>query len=198
MWVTLRDAGRGVIPSGALWQFDAYAWYFPYVNERLRRLDRARDDLVLAEWDRVSKRTGVTYDAIVNPRGASLMARTIHAAIDGAADDQRPPALPPGGCDRPVVVQPQERDHVVGVLLGADGPRRPPRARKHVVGPDPPRLQQLVAHALGKGDVGEPVAVHVAQLAPPEPELDPPKLWARAVTPGQAVTAAAMRPQVLP
>jgi lysophospholipase L1-like esterase len=92
VWVTLREAGRGVIPSGALWQFDAYAWYFPYVNERLRRLDRARDDLVLAEWDRVSKRTGVTYDAIhLNPRGASLMARTIHAAIDGAADDQRPP-----------------------------------------------------------------------------------------------------------
>ena len=83
-------------PLRGLWQFDAYAWYFPYVNERLRRLDRARDDLVLAEWDRVSKRTGVTYDAIhVNPRGASLMARTIHAAIDGAADDQRPPRTRP-------------------------------------------------------------------------------------------------------
>ena len=88
----LREAGRGVIPAGALWQYDAYAWYFPYVNERLRRLDRARDDLVLAEWDRVSKRTGITYDAIhLNPRGAALMARTIHAAIDGAADAQRPP-----------------------------------------------------------------------------------------------------------
>ncbi len=81
--MTLRDAGRGVIPSGALWQFDDYAWYFPYVNERLRRLDRIRDDLVLAEWDRVSKRTGVTYDAIhLNPRGAALMARTIRAAIE--------------------------------------------------------------------------------------------------------------------
>jgi lysophospholipase L1-like esterase len=92
VWVTLREAGRGVIPSGALWQFDAYSWYFPYVNERLRRLDRARDDLVLAEWDRVSKRTGVTYDAIhLNPRGAGLMARTIQAAIEDAADAQRPP-----------------------------------------------------------------------------------------------------------
>ncbi len=92
VWVTLREAGRAVIPSGALWQYDAYAWYFPYVNERLRRLDRERDDLVLAEWDRVSKRTGVTYDAIhLNPRGAELMARTIHDAIDGAADAQRPP-----------------------------------------------------------------------------------------------------------
>ena len=92
VWVTLREAGRGVIPSGALWQYDAYAWYFPYVNERLRRLDRARDDLVLAEWDRVSKRVGITYDAIhLNPRGAALMARTIRTAIEAAAEAQRPP-----------------------------------------------------------------------------------------------------------
>jgi hypothetical protein len=92
VWVTLREAGRGVIPARALWQHDDYAWYFPYVNERLRRLDRQRADLVLAEWDRVSKRTGVTYDAIhLNPRGAALMARTIHAAIDGAAAAQTPP-----------------------------------------------------------------------------------------------------------
>jgi hypothetical protein len=39
VWVTLRDARRSVIPSSALWQHDRYAWYFPYVNERLRRLD---------------------------------------------------------------------------------------------------------------------------------------------------------------
>lgn len=92
VWVTLRDAGRGVIPSRALWQFDDYSWYFPYVNERLRRLDRARDDLVLADWARASRRTGVTYDAIhLNPRGAQLMARTIHAAIDDAARAQTPP-----------------------------------------------------------------------------------------------------------
>lgn len=63
-WVTQREAGRGVIPSRALWQLDAYSWYFPYVNERLRRPDRQRAALVLAEWDRVSRRTGVTYDAI--------------------------------------------------------------------------------------------------------------------------------------
>jgi hypothetical protein len=92
VWITLRDAGRGVIPSRALWQFDAYAWYFPYVNERLRRLDRRRDDLVLADWARVSKRTGVTYDAIhLNPAGARLMARTIRAAVEQAASAQRRP-----------------------------------------------------------------------------------------------------------
>jgi len=60
VWVTLREAGRAVIPSGALWQYDAYAWYFPYVNERLRRLDGRRDDLVLADWAAVSRRAGIT------------------------------------------------------------------------------------------------------------------------------------------
>jgi hypothetical protein len=92
VWVTLREAGRAVIPSRALWQHDAYAWYFPYVNERLRRLDRRRDDLVLADWAAVSKRRGITYDAIhLNPDGGRLMARTIRRAVDRAARAQTPP-----------------------------------------------------------------------------------------------------------
>jgi len=92
VWVTLREAGRAVIPSRALWQHDAYAWYFPYVNERLRRLDDRRDDLVLADWAAVSKRRGITYDAIhLNPDGGSLMARTIRRAVDRAARAQTPP-----------------------------------------------------------------------------------------------------------
>jgi lysophospholipase L1-like esterase len=82
VWVTLRDARRRVIPRDARWQYDRYAWYFPYVNERLRRLDRTRDDLVLAPWDKVSDRRGLTYDAIhLNPEGAALMAETIHQAV---------------------------------------------------------------------------------------------------------------------
>jgi hypothetical protein len=82
VWVTLRDARRSVIPSNSLWQHDDYAWYFPYVNERLRALDRSRDDLVLADWAAVSDRPGVTYDAIhLDPDGAALMARTIRSAI---------------------------------------------------------------------------------------------------------------------
>jgi hypothetical protein len=82
VWVTLRDAPRRVIPRDARWQYDRYAWYFPYVNERLRGLDRRRDDLVLAPWDKVSDRRGLTYDAIhLNPEGAALMADTIYKAI---------------------------------------------------------------------------------------------------------------------
>jgi lysophospholipase L1-like esterase len=100
VWVTLREARRTVIPASARWQHDRYAWYFPYVNERLRRLDRARDDLVLARWDQVSDRRGLTYDAIhLNPDGAALMARTIHRAIRDEGKRQTkviPP--PPGDC----------------------------------------------------------------------------------------------------
>jgi hypothetical protein len=89
VWVTLRDARRRVIPRDALWQYDRYAWYFPYVNERLRRLDRRRDDLVLAPWDKVSDRRGLTYDAIhLNPEGAALMAETIDRTIQAEARRQ--------------------------------------------------------------------------------------------------------------
>ena len=100
VWVTLRDARRTVIPRSALWQYDRYAWYFPYVNERLRRLDRKRTDLVLARWDLVSDKRGLTYDAIhLDPDGAELMARTIEQAIRADAKRQTrtiPP--PPGDC----------------------------------------------------------------------------------------------------
>jgi lysophospholipase L1-like esterase len=100
VWVTLREARRSVIPPDAHWQHDRYAWYFPYVNERLRRLDGAGDDLVLARWDQVSDRRGLTYDAIhLNPEGTALMARTIRRAIVAERKRQTkviPP--PPGEC----------------------------------------------------------------------------------------------------
>ena len=70
-----------------------------YVNERLRRLDR-RADLVLASWDGVSDRRGLTYDALLlNPEGAARRARTIQRAIQAEGRRQTkvvPP--PPGNC----------------------------------------------------------------------------------------------------
>jgi hypothetical protein len=98
VWVTLRGARRSVIPPGALWQHNRYAWYFPYVTERLRRLDRQRDDLVLAPWDQVSDRRGLTYDAIhLNPEGAALMARTIQQTIQAEGRRQTRIVPPPRG-----------------------------------------------------------------------------------------------------
>ena len=78
VWVTLRQPTPRTVPPHAVGELGQYSWYFPYVNERLRRLDRRRDDLVLADWARASDRPGLTYDTIhLNPNGASLMAKTI-------------------------------------------------------------------------------------------------------------------------
>jgi hypothetical protein len=86
VWVTLREPTARTVPSHARGELGQYSWYFPYVNERLRRLDRRRDDLVLADWARASARPGLTYDSIhLNTTGASLMARTIWEAVSRAA-----------------------------------------------------------------------------------------------------------------
>jgi hypothetical protein len=89
VWVTLRQARRAVIPTGGLGQYDQYAWYFPYVNERLRRLAARRRYVELARWAAVSNRRGLTYDAIhLNPRGAAVMARAVRSAITAATTAQ--------------------------------------------------------------------------------------------------------------
>ncbi len=95
VWVTLRQPNASIVPQGSLGELHQYAWYFPYVNERLRRLARHRDDLVLADWEAVSKRRGLTYDTIhLNTAGAALMATTIKHAITEEAARQMagPPA----------------------------------------------------------------------------------------------------------
>ena len=89
VWVTLRQPNASIVPPGSLGELRQYAWYFPYVNERLRRLARRRDDVVLADWATASNRRGVTYDTIhLNSAGAALMATTIKHAITDEATRQ--------------------------------------------------------------------------------------------------------------
>ena len=83
VWVTLREPTPRTVPRYAVRELNLYSWYFPYVNERLRRLNRRRDDVALARWDRVGDRPGITYDSIhLNARGGKLMARTIRRAVE--------------------------------------------------------------------------------------------------------------------
>ena len=82
VWVMLRDAPRSVIPTDSLDQNRSFAWYFPYVNERLRKLDRERPDVVLADWASIGDAEDITYDAIhLDPDGAQLYARMVKKAI---------------------------------------------------------------------------------------------------------------------
>ena len=102
VWVTVREPQARHVPPAGRRELGLYAWYFPYVNERLRVLDRARDDVVLADWAAVSNRSGLTYDSIhLTARGGLLMARTIRAAIDAEARRQARLRLPRAAPDSP-------------------------------------------------------------------------------------------------
>ena len=82
VWITLREASRPDVPPGGRGQHATYAWYFPYVNERLRRLDRRHGDVVLADWAEISNRPGITYDAFhLDPDGALLYSRLIRRSV---------------------------------------------------------------------------------------------------------------------
>jgi hypothetical protein len=89
VWVTLREPTIRTVPPLARGELGQYSWYFPYVNGRLRFLERRRDDIVLANWKTASDRPGLTYDSIhLNPAGAVLMARTIWQAVTDEARRQ--------------------------------------------------------------------------------------------------------------
>lgn len=92
VWVTLRQAPASAIPPDSLDQHRRVAWYFPYVNERLRLLDRRFGDVVLADWSTVGDRAGITYDAIhLDPDGARLYAHMVKRAILDEPFTPRPP-----------------------------------------------------------------------------------------------------------
>jgi hypothetical protein len=82
VWVTLRRPSRATVAPSHWGELAQYSWYFGYANERIRRLDHRRKDLVIADWSKVSHHRGLTYDSIhVNPRGGRLLAATIKRAI---------------------------------------------------------------------------------------------------------------------
>src|ERR1700722_19903107 len=70
-------------------------------------------------------------------------------------------------CAEPLVVEPQQRDHVVDVALAGDPPRGGSDApREHGMIGDPAGIVKLMPHGLGEGEMGGVVAVEVADLAP--------------------------------
>ena len=83
VWVTLREPTPGVVTPDGLYQYAHYAWYFPYVNARLRALAQRHPEVTLADWGAVSDRGGLTYDLIhLDPDGARLMAHLVARAIN--------------------------------------------------------------------------------------------------------------------
>ena len=80
VWVTVREPTLDVLPREGLVGYNKYAWFFPYVNERLRELRARQPDVVLVDWAAVSNKPGITYDAIhLTSAGVRLMIDTIRS-----------------------------------------------------------------------------------------------------------------------
>ncbi len=78
IWVTLREVKREYVSASAWKGIQPYYWYFPAVNEHLRRAADRHPDLILADWAAISDRPDVTYDAIhLNTLGAALYSEMI-------------------------------------------------------------------------------------------------------------------------
>ena len=95
VWVTLREPRAQFLSPAGRGELGKYSWYFPYVNNRLRVLDRSHPDVVLADWAAVSNQPGLTYDSIhLTSKGARLMGRTVKAVIVSEARRQAPERTP--------------------------------------------------------------------------------------------------------
>lgn len=85
VWVLLREPTPDLIPAKnktANKQFKKYAWYFPYVNERLKALQEKHAEMALVDWPTVSMQIGLTYDAIhLNHKGAQTMTEEIMRTV---------------------------------------------------------------------------------------------------------------------
>jgi hypothetical protein len=84
VWVMLRELTPDLLPkaSVSLLQYREYAWYFPYVNERLLAIKERHPEMALADWKSVARQPDITYDAIhVNMHGAEVMTALLRLTI---------------------------------------------------------------------------------------------------------------------
>jgi peptidoglycan/LPS O-acetylase OafA/YrhL len=75
VWVTIREPDKSIVPKGWYEQYNRYAWYFPYVNERLYLLhERWPQFISVADWTSISNQPGITGDLIhLNMKGIRMM-----------------------------------------------------------------------------------------------------------------------------
>jgi len=84
VWVTLRDPSPELVTDAGRDQYERYAWFFPYVNERIRALSQRHPELALADWQAVSNVSGMTKDLIhLNPTGVALLTQIVTRAALG-------------------------------------------------------------------------------------------------------------------
>jgi lysophospholipase L1-like esterase len=166
VWVTLRELTPDLAPNSGVGssQYHKYAWYFPYVNERLRAIKQRHPEMALADWAAAARRPGVTYDAIhLNSHGADLMVAVVKAAIGvdaraaaSAAPVTQPAAPPPRAEQEPQPPRAEAQPVREVAATPAAAPRAEEAPAASVAPANPPakkpsyRTRRLGMFALGK------------------------------------------------
>lgn len=84
VWITLREPTAELVTEAGRDQYERYAWFFPYVNERIRALSERHPELTLADWQAVANQPELTKDLIhLSPSGVTLMTDTVTRAVLG-------------------------------------------------------------------------------------------------------------------
>jgi hypothetical protein len=90
VWITLREPSAELVTDAGRDQYERYAWFFPYVNERIRALAERHPELTIADWQAVANHPDLTKDLIhLSPTGVSLMTETITRAVLGGSPPER-------------------------------------------------------------------------------------------------------------
>jgi len=90
IWITLREPSAELVTDAGRDQYERYAWFFPYVNERIRALAQRHPELALADWQAVANQSDLTKDLIhLSPSGVTLMTETVTKAVLGGSPPGR-------------------------------------------------------------------------------------------------------------
>jgi hypothetical protein len=117
-WVTLREIKPQYITPAAWRQIQPYYWYFPTVNEHLKRALGRHPQLSLIDWAAVADQPGLTYDAIhLNNAGSALYSAITRDAIYAATTAQ------PAGTVARVAIPEAAGVEAVSLNLTTDDPR---------------------------------------------------------------------------
>jgi lysophospholipase L1-like esterase len=163
VWVMLRELTPDMISGGrvSVSQYNRYAWYFPYVNERLKAIKERHPEMALADWALAGKASGVTYDLIhLNGRGAELMTEVVKTAM-GAYGEPNAPAqtvaarvpAPQVSAPAPSVVaaaEPPRTEPVRRVITSVQSRAEtlPPRIEPTQVGVEPARFESAISRVV--------------------------------------------------
>jgi hypothetical protein len=90
VWISLREPTAEFVTDAGRDQYERYAWFFPYVNERIRALGERHPELTIADWRAVSNAPDLTKDLIhLSPSGVPLMTATVVQAVLGESPPGR-------------------------------------------------------------------------------------------------------------